>query len=257
MIYDLQKASTGKRISAFLFDIIMFMTVLVGIIYLISVIVNYDGRISELEKLYDEYEEEYDIVLGEENPEYGKMTEAEQKAYDERYAAAEEAFDNDKRAGELTVSLLSLTIMILTIGIFVTFLIMEFAIPLFLKNGQTLGKKIFGICLMRDDGVKISPVMLFVRSILGKYTIETMVPIFLLFMILFFGAGLGGVVALLAIFVLNVFLIIKTRTNSTIHDLLAYSVVVDKESQMIFETKEAMVEYKNRIHAEAADKKDY
>ena len=143
------------------------------------------------------------------------------------------------------------------IGLFVSYLISDFVIPLCFGNGQTLGKKIFGICLMRDDGVKVSPVILFIRAILGKFTVETMVPVFLVILILVGGAGFIGLLALIAIFVFDVVLMIKTKTNSTIHDMLSYTVVVDKESQLIFDTKEAMIEYKNKIHAEDADKKLY
>ena len=50
---------------------------------------------------------------------------------------------------------------------------------------------------------------------------------------------------------------IKTKTNSCIHDVLSYSVVVDMASQMIFESEAALTEYKNRVHREMVDKADY
>ena len=257
MIYDLQKASMMKRISAFLFDFIIFLTVFVGIALALSAITDYDGNIASLEAIYDKYENEYGIVLGAEPEGYDTMTDEEKQAYDERYTAAENAFQQDSEAILLSSKLMSATLLILAIGLFVSYLISDFVIPLCFGNGQTLGKKIFGICLMRDDGVKVSPVILFIRAILGKFTVETMVPVFLVILILVGGAGFIGLLALIAIFVFDVVLMIKTKTNSTIHDMLSYTVVVDKESQLIFDTKEAMIEYKNKIHAEDADKKLY
>ena len=257
MIYDLQRASMAKRISAFLFDIIIFLTVFVGIALALSAITDYDGNIASLEAIYDKYENEYGIVLSGESEGYDTMTEEEKKDYDDRYAAAEKAFQQDSEAIMLSSKLMSATLLILAVGLFVSFLVSDFIVPLILGNGQTLGKKIFGICLMRDDGVKISPVMLFIRAILGKFTIETMVPVFLVMLILVGGAGFIGLAAIVAIYVFDAALIIKTRTNSTIHDMLAYTVVVDKESQLIFESKEAMLEYKNKIHAEETEKKLY
>ena len=50
---------------------------------------------------------------------------------------------------------------------------------------------------------------------------------------------------------------ISTPTNSLIHDLLANTVVVDYASQMIFETREDMIHYKEKIHAEMAAKQEY
>ena len=257
MIYDLQKASMGKRISAFMFDFIIFLTVFVGIALALSAITDYDGNISSLEAVYDKYENEYGIVLGGEPEGYGEMTEEEKKDYDDRYTAAEEAFQRDSEAVALSSELMNATILILAIGLFISYLISDFLLPLILGDGQTLGKKIFGICLMRDDGVKVSSVMLFVRAILGKYTIETMVPVFLIMLILLGGAGFIGLAAIIAIFVFDVVLMVKTDTNSTIHDMLSYTVVVDKASQLIFESKEAMIEYKNKIHSEEAAKKPY
>lgn len=257
MIYDLQKASMGKRISAFMFDFIIFLTVFVGIALALSAITDYDGNISSLEAVYDKYENEYGIVLGGEPEGYENMTDEEKEAYNERYAAAEDAFQKDSEAVMLSSKLMSATLLILAVGLFIAYFVSDFIVPLIFGNGQTLGKKIFGICLMRDDGVKISSVMLFVRAILGKFTVETMVPIFLVLLVLVGGAGFIGILSIIAIYVFDIVLIIKTKTNSAIHDMLAYTVAVDKESQMIFETKEAMIEYKNKIHAEEAEKKLY
>ena len=247
----------AKRISAFLFDFIIFLTVFVGMALALSAITDYDGNIKSLEAVYDRYENEYGIVLGSEPEGYDEMTDEEKKAYDDRYAEAESAFQKDSEAVLLSSKLMSATLLILAVGLFVAYLISDFIIPLCLGDGQTLGKKIFGICLMRDDGVKISPVMLFVRAILGKFTVETMVPVFLVMLILVGGAGFIGLLAILAIYIFDLVLIVKTKTNSAIHDMLSYSVVVDKASQLIFESKEALIEYKNKIHAEEAEKKLY
>ena len=257
MIYDVQKAGMAKRISAYLFDIIIFLTIFVGIAFALSAITDYDGNIAELEQIYDTYENEYDIVLGGYPEGYDEWTDEEKAAYEERYAVAEEEFGKDSRAAVLSSKLMSATLLILAVGLLISYLINEVAVPLLLGNGQTLGKKIFGICLMRDDGVKVSAVMIFIRAILGKYTIETMVPVFLVMLILLGGAGIIGLIAIVAILVFDVVLMIKTSTNSTIHDMLAYTVVVDKASQLIFDSKEAMLEYKNKIHAAETENKLY
>ena len=253
MIYDLQKASVGKRISAFLFDFTILLVVIAGIAFLCSAIFGFDPKVDELEALYEEYEKNYGIDLEIDAESYAALTDAEK----DNYKQAQAAFEKDERVITLTNLLLSLTLAILSVSILVGFTVMEFVIPLILKNGQTLGKKIFGICLMRDDGVRITPVMLFVRSILGKCTVETMVPIFIVMLIAVGGAGIFGLLALLALLIFQIVLVVKTRTNSMIHDLLAYTVAVDMQSQMIFESKEALIAYKNKLHAEEAEAKPY
>lgn len=253
MIYDLQKAGFGKRLSAFILDFIFFLILVVGVAFICSAIFGYDARIEELEGYYEEYEAEYGIVIDISAEDYEKLSDAEKAKYEE----AQKAFEKDERVIAVSNLLINLTLVIMSLSLLISYLVMEFIIPLCLKNGQTVGKKIFGIALMRDDGVKVTPVMLFVRAILGKCTIETMVPLFILMLIFMGGAGILGWLALILLLVFQIVLIVKTRTNSCIHDLLAYTVAVDLESQMIFDSKEEMIAYKNKIHAEDAEKKEY
>ena len=55
---------------------------------------------------------------------------------------------------------------------------------------------------------------------------------------------------LLLILILQIVLIAATKTNSAIHDCLASTVTVDLASQMIFNTREEMIAYKEKLHAE-------
>ncbi len=251
MIYDLQKASLSKRLSAYLFDVIVFLVLVTGIAFLLSWITGYDARLDELEAHYVRYENEYGIDFNE-VVDYEALPEDVKAKYD----AANEAFSSDEAVAKSFSLVVNLTLVIVSLGLLVGYLILEFAIPLILKNGQTLGKKIFGIALMRDDSVKVSPVMMFVRTVIGKYTIETMAPIFLL---LFFAMNMDfiSLAVILLLFVFEIVLFCRTKTRSFIHDILAYTVAVDMQSQMIFDTKEEMLEYKNRIHAEAANNQSY
>jgi hypothetical protein len=55
----------------------------------------------------------------------------------------------------------------------------------------------------------------------------------------------------------QVILMIKTQTNSAIHDVLAKTVVIDVASQMIFESEEDLIAYKEKAHAEKAARQAY
>ena len=252
MIYDLQKASTFKRISAWMFDAIILATLAAGIAFIFSAVFGYDAKLDRMEEIYTEYEAEFGIDLEISDENFAKLTDEEKAKYDE----ANKEFGKDEEVIYLTNMLFTLSLLIVSLSILTAFVILELILPLILKNGQTLGKKIFGIAVMRDDGVRITPFVLFVRTVLGKYTIETMVPIFLIYLA-FTGAGLAGALALLLLLGFQIGLLIKTKTNSAIHDILAYTVTVDYASQMIFDSKEALMEYKNRVHAEDAEKKPY
>ncbi len=253
MIYDLQKASLIKRLSAFLFDLIIFCVLAVGIAVLISTLVGYDAKLAELEASYIKYGEDYGIELNISSEEFEKLTDAEKKQYE----LASEAFADDREVAALNSLIFNLTLIMISISTLTAFMLLELLIPLFFKNGQTLGKKIFGVALMRTDGVKVSFFQLFVRAILGKYTIETMVPILILLMFFMGAMGFIGILVPILLLILEIIIMIITNTNSLIHDLLAVTVAVDINTQMIFDSQEQLIEYKKKKAAEAAQKRAY
>ena len=61
MIFDLQKASTLKRISAFILDAILVCIVATGFAFVASQITDYDGHSERLEAYYSEYETKYGV----------------------------------------------------------------------------------------------------------------------------------------------------------------------------------------------------
>lgn len=255
MIYDLQKADIWKRASAGLFDLIMKIIGAVGFVFLLSLIVGFNTQTEKYEARQAVYEEQYGVSFDEYTnvEEYEKLSDEERALIDEAFAA----FAADEEANYLFNLLFHLTLITVTFGILLSFLVFDFVIPMFFKNGQTLGKKIFGVAVMRIDGVRINGQLLFIRSILGKYTIETMVPVMLLLMTAFGAVGPLGIIVIAIVILANIIMMIATRTNSGIHDMLANTVVVDLSSQMIFDTPEELLAYKEKVHREAAERAEY
>ncbi len=252
-MYDLQRASSFKRFSAFLFDFIILTILAVGCAFLISGIVGYDSHLAEYRGHLERYEIEYGIELDMTGEEFSALTEEERARYD----AAEEAFSKDEAVIRSMDMLFNLTLVMITLGLLVPFLILELLIPLLLKNGQTLGKKIFGVGVMFNNGVKLTSLGLFARGVLGKYTVETMIPVLIVVMIIFFGAGILGIAALILVLFLEVALFFATKNRTLVHDIISGTVTVDMMSQMIFDTYDEMVAYKKRVHAELAEKSEY
>ena len=52
-------------------------------------------------------------------------------------------------------------------------------------------------------------------------------------------------------------MLVLTKDRSVLHDKLAQTVTVDMSSQMIFETTDDLVAYKNKLQAENAEKAAY
>ena len=253
MVYDLQKASTWKRTAAWIFDGIIVISLAVGLAFLLSMVLGYDGYSRSLNDAYAHYETEYGIVFDMNQEDYQALDEAGRQNYDDAY----NALIGDEGAMHAYSMMVNLTLLITSMSIFLAVLLWEFLLPMWMGNGQTLGKKIFGLCLVRHDGVKLNTMQLFTRTVLGKFTIETMIPVYILIMIFWGGMGIGGTVLLLVLAVGQIACVVLTRTNSAIHDLLAGTVVVDMASQMIFRTTDDLIAYKKKIAAEQAARQVY
>jgi len=248
MVTDLQRAGMWKRMAAWLFDSILLMVLAVGMGFMLSALLGYDGWNKKLDAAYNQYETRYGVVFDISREEYEAKNAADKQIYDEAYAA----LTADQEAMHAYGMVINLTLLITSLGILLGFVLMELAIPLKLGNGQTLGKKIFGIGLMQQDGVKVNGRVMFVRTILGKYTIETMVPVLILLMIWFGILGLVGTLVLAGILLVQAGMLLFTRKRLLIHDALACTVAVDVASQLIFPDRETMIAYKEKIHAEKA-----
>lgn len=241
-----------KRIAAALLDFFLLILVASGVIILLMAVFNMNGYSDGFQSRCDEFEQIYGIDFDMSGDDYSALDEAGKKAYDDAVAA----LSADGEANYYFSMIMNLTLLSVTLGFFIAYLVTEFIMPLILKNGQSLGKKAFGIAVMREDGVRISAVQLFARTVLGKFTIETMVPVFILIMLYFDLMGIVGIAVLLGIAILQLVLLIVNKTRTPIHDLLAHTVTVDLQSQMIFDTPEELLEYKKARHAEMAERSE-
>ncbi len=253
MIYDLQKASMWKRISAGLFDFIILGIIVVGVATVLSGVLGYDEHYNKVQAAYDRYEKEYGVDLEISQEEYEAMSQEEQ----ENWMAAFNALNKDDSATYSYTMMVNLTLLTIVFGFLLAYAILEFAVPMWLGNGQTLGKKIFGIGVMRTDGIKVVGPLMFIRTILGKFTIETMIPVFIFMMIFYGSLGIFGTIIIGLILLVQIILMITTQTNSCIHDVLAKTVVIDIASQMIFENEAELIAYKEKVHAEKAKYSTY
>ena len=251
--FDIQRASLLKRFSAFLLDFIVITILSTLFIYLISLVTHFDYYNTQLTSSYSRYESEYGITFSISQEEYEGYSDEERGRYDEAYNTLigdREAMDNYQRV-------MTLTLLSLSLGIFLAVFTSEFLIPLFLKNGVTVGKKIFGLSVMRKGGWKINSLSLFIRAILGKYTIEIMVPVLLILMILFNMIGIAGTIVIIGILVTNFLLVMTRYEHQAIHDILSDTVVVDWASQKIYDSEEDVIEAKKERAKEEAERADY
>ncbi|MDD7495727.1 MAG: RDD family protein [Eubacteriales bacterium] len=246
-MFDLQKASMLKRASAWLLDVILLSVLATGFALLLSAAFGYDNYNDNLQRYYTEYEQLYGIDFNISDEEYLALGEEDRLRYADAYAK----LNDDADVSRAFSIIIQLSLAIMSLSVLLAYMALEFAIPvLWLKNGQTIGKKIFGLAVMRTDSVRVKPITMLIRTLLGKYTIETMAPLLIIFLILFGSLGTVGLIMLAALALLQIVLIAATNNNAAIHDILAQTVVVDMESQMIFDSALER-EARRREYAEA------
>ena len=250
---ELQKASSWKRIAAWVLDLMLLAVLAVGGTFLFSTLLGYDGYEQQLNQAYASYESQYGITFDIAKETYSAMTEAEKANYN----AAYEALIADEEAMYAYNMVVNLSLLVTTLGILLSVLVLEFIVPLILKNGQTVGKKCFSLGVVRNDGVKVNPLQLFARAILGKYTIETMIPVYIILMLFWGTMDITGTLLLAALLIAQVICYAVTQNRAVIHDLLVGTVVVDIASQKVFESTEDLIAYTKRIHAEQAKRQEY
>ena len=234
-------------------DFILVVILTTGFAAVVSRIIGYDKQTNLLQTYYDKYEqlylEPYGIDLDITQEDYDKLTPEQKTIYQEQVAKMETAMKDDAEVLAIYEKLITFSIVIISSSVLLAILSVYFVVPLFFKHGQTIGKKVFGLAVIRSNCVKASNGVLFVRILFGLYAIETMFPIMLLLMTYFGILTSVGPITVLGLAILQIVVIVRSNTNSCIHDLLSDTIVVDFASQQVFETNEEREEW---IKAEQA-----
>lgn len=270
-MFELKKIGIVRRCSALLLDVILLAVLATGFMFLISLICNYSHEEQLSTQYYTEWEDYRKQYMGDVAKFYGFEYSEEGDGYTvtkdgqestlqtvmEQLVASEGKDAETKAAYDAYLLLTpgakvnaqykyvhSLLFMMISLGILLSYLVLEFILPIILKNGQTVGKKVFSICLVRPDCVKITVLALFARTVLGKYAIETMFPVLLAFLFFFSGLGVLAIVLFAALLLLNIVLFFARKNRTPIHDILANTVAVDMRLQMIYQSEEELAEKK-------------
>ena len=258
MYYDIQKAPVTKRIGAFLLDFMLMVIVIVFATSLVASALNADEHAQKMKDLAENtkaniavYEEKYQQKLDITEEEFNAMTDEEKIAYNEAMAKMFEETGLTK----LENKIVSLYILAITCGALIAILLTEVLVPALMKHGRTLGKRAFGLAVMRKNCVKIHPVQMVARALLGKFTICLMFPIYA---IVFYGLNsMPGKVILVVVLGAQLIAMGVSKNNAAIHDLIVGTTVVDYDSQMIYENEEELQAAIEKDKAEQAARKTY
>ena len=166
-------------------DTVALVFLLFAFILVTNPLFKMDAHSKKLNDYQTHYAQEYkvDLELAAKNP--ATLTEEEKAAYDannEKYKAMNEAMAKDKAVQAANADVIIAFTGSFAVSVFFSTLVLQFFVPLLFKDGRTLGKRVFGLAVIRTNGVKISTPVLFIRSMVGTFAIETMFPIAILLM---------------------------------------------------------------------------
>ena len=242
-IYNPVKANLGNRFAAFIMDVILYLVLFTGVLYLCGVIssLNEYQDILNAEyikigyKVFDEVKQEY-VFINENNA---------------NFDAVYNLYINSEIIKEYKPKVDMIVMNIPLISIVITSLILELIVPLFLKNGQTVGMKCFKVALLSKTNIAISLNQLFVRFIFGKVVLMKAIPYLCLFFAFFNPAGgLFGLVMLIAIYIGNLVLIFASKNKTNISDMLVSVFQVDYTQTVFYKTikeRDEAINQENKI----------
>lgn len=114
----------------------------------------------------------------------------------------------------------------LVVAIIFTFMIFYFVIPLFFKNGETIGKKVMHICLVNKLGYQYKRIQL-----LPRVLFPTLLTIIIVF---FAGFSIWAFAGVSAVILISFLFVIFTKDNKAIHDFFAGTLVIDAKQSTWF-----------------------
>ncbi len=242
---DFYKASPLKRFVAYMIDLILLLIIAGSVVVGMFSKLNFNSYREELVSYYDKYEQQFgvDLSVSKEG-----LTQEEQQ----KYVDALTALNEDEGALSALSSVVKIALLSLAVGLFVGYAILEVMLPLIFKNGQTVGKKAMGLCVMHKEHVKVSVMQVIYRAILGKYFVETLVPVVMLLLNTSNTLGMTSSLVLAAIAMTQGFIVLMSQANCGIHDKLFKTVVADFEQQYIFDSLEEKRAYEQELEEREA-----
>lgn len=147
-----------------------------------------------------------------------------------------EVFNNISSVAEAGARFMLLSTSIYVLGIFLAGAINYVVLPWILKDGQTLGKKIFKLGLADADGYKFHNPKLLMRFM--PFMVMDAALMFLVAINLYVVLSIVGVV-----FLVSFTLAMASPKRMSLHDFTAQTIVVDLKTSKLFSTVEEEEEY--------------
>lgn len=247
---DFHKAKPIKRLAAYVIDLILLVAITAGVWYAIYSATDYNACDKEFQSYIDQYAQKHGVDLNIPSNEIQNYPEEVQKKYNEALLD----LNDDKQAMSVYAQKAKINLLAAMVGLFAAYVILEVMIPLIFKNGQTVGKKIMGLCVMHKYHVRVGFMQIIYRSILGKYFIETLIPVEMLILKNYGVLGTTASLIMAIIAMTQGFIVLMSQANCGIHDKLFNTVVADFKKQHIFDNWDERFDFEEAYEKEMAER---
>lgn len=239
-LYKPVLAKLTNRLAAFLIDAIILVILMTGLLYLISLVFDFDSHYQIM--IQEQIKEGY-LILNEETEKYETILPTASN-----YEQVCENVSNNALLMENLFFVNSFSINAPLAALAIVLFITEFVIPLFLRNGQTIGMKCFHVALLSTTNIKINPIQLFARCLLGKIAILGVVPLLaILYIFLNISGGLFGTLIVIIVFGVQLICLLKTKNKTGIQDLIANVYPVDSTETIFYKTTKELQDANNQL----------
>jgi len=247
---DFHKAKPIKRLGAYVIDLILLLVITAAVALAIYSAMDYNTYEDKYVTSCEKYGQQFGVDLSASRTEQATLPEEEF----EKYNQAWEALNADEETMDAIKQMLRIELVSLMAGFLVGYVILEIMIPLIFKNGQTVGKKIFGLCVMHKYHVRVGFMQIIYRTILGKYFIETIIPVVMYKLNDYGVLGMTASLVLAAIAMTQGFIVMMSQANCGIHDKLFHTVVADFKKQHIFDNWNDRFDFEEAYEKEMAER---
>lgn len=222
---QIKPASLFKRIFSGIVDSFIMLVVTFGLYYYPASSVY--GEIFNVKALKEEYvslQVDYGIYYLDGDGVY-QLTEEGKNKDSEVYTL----FANDERAKEIKDEEVTLFFIEFSTSITISELVFFLFIPLVLRNGQTIGKKMFSLIVVNDSFIKVRASNMIIRFV-AILVVETLASMFL------YGVPLA----------MSILLVIFSKNHIAIHDFFGTTIIISKNG-LYFDNAQERIEYDEKM----------
>ena len=218
-MYGIYNAKLFNRIAAFLVDCIIILVVFVAVdLVATQKIANKVWGYDNLMDQYEQYQIDYGIAYFDTD---GNLV------YNNVDSSVTEAFQNDQAVQKVASQISWISVMVISINLFVGELIAFLILPLIFKNGKTVGKLLMHMGLATNQGVRIKFWQLLARFLIGIFAVETVLSLEFIYLL-----GIPVPIPLVG----SAIVMFATKRHQALHDLIAGTQVVDTDKTIILDS---------------------